>query len=184
MSITRFRVSPLPSVQKRELRRAVLRGDFHDDESARAALRDGVACSVLDTKEWVLANWPGLLIGHSGEEHKQEDEGSMANLDERFDEATAKIESAYARFDAARARFKGEMKNDAAQLSAGADKITAQIEKVQRTLGQLLAMMSAGDMQTAIANAERLATALEKINGLASNRVTFSVIAPGPKDQQ
>lgn len=109
------------------------------------------------------------------------DEGlCMADLTNALQVATDELMQAFDTFERARSRFKGEMKNDAASIAAGADKIAAEFRKAQTAMLSFQAAMVSEPMQTAIANAERLASALAAINATHSHKITLAVIDNKP----
>jgi hypothetical protein len=139
--------------------------------------REGYAYSKGDLNIW-LANsgWIESIIGVSDARGQPEDEGTMANYAEQMDAATAVVENSMTKFFASRDRFKGELRNDVSSVGAAANRMHAEMLKLQQSVEAAIRLMNSAEMIAALANAERLAQALGAINALQSQRLTFAVI--------
>lgn len=112
-------------------------------------------------------------------------EGSpMAALSERMETASAEIEAAYDRFDVKRKKFRSEINNEVASVAASAGRISSEFAKVSDAVSKIERLMISPEMLSAIANAERLAAALQSISEIQSSRLTFAVIDQSPKADQ
>jgi hypothetical protein len=76
-------------------------------------------------------------------------------------------------------QFRSAVKNDVASLEATARRAHDSAIRIQKAHADVFAQLNGAEMQTAIANAERLATALQAIHDLKAHRVTLSVAEAG-----
>lgn len=128
-----------------------------------------------DVNKAVALGWHHSIIGIHGE-HSEEYQ-SMATTEERFDEATAAVDSAYQRFKEARDKLTGSLRNDAASVASASEKMVASMRRVGEATREVETLLTSERMMQAIANAERLASALTAIAEVRKSEVTFAVIA-------
>jgi hypothetical protein len=72
--------------------------------------------------------------------------------------------------------FRAMVKNDIAALDASAKGARDAVARIKTAHEEVIATMTSREMVTAIDNAERLASALERIAGLKSHKLTLAVI--------
>jgi hypothetical protein len=93
-------------------------------------------------------------------------------LGENYD-AAARLWSSY---EGKLKNFRGMVKNDIAALDASAKSAREAVARIKVAHEQVIATMTSAEMLAAIDNAERLASALERISGLKSHKLTLAVI--------
>lgn len=96
----------------------------------------------------------------------------MEELRGNYDEAE-KLWSAY---EDKLKNFRSNIKNDVASLEASARKTTEAVQRMNKAYSDVVVQMNGPEMQQAIANAERLATAMTALAGLQSHMLTVTVI--------
>lgn len=146
--------------------------------------REGVAILGKDIKAWEAAgglNWGGaLLMGPTTKGQRQEGDYAMADASDAFKEANEIITDAQAAYHKTIDAFRGRIKNDLVSIAASSDKIVAESSKMQRATQATVAMLVGPEMEKALQNAERLATALKAISELQSHSLTFAVLDRKP----
>ncbi len=102
------------------------------------------------------------------------------DVDEELHKAVAKVSGGAEAYTKAVLKFRSDTKNDIVSISASAAKIEAQCEKMHQAYSHAVTLLTSAEMELAIANAERLAKALESIAALKSNSITFAVLDTKP----
>lgn len=87
----------------------------------------------------------------------------------------------WARYDSKLKDFRSAVKNDIASLEASGRSAFAAVNKIRDAHNKTIEVMNSAEMVQAIENAERLATALERIQALKSHKLTLAVLDASPK---
>jgi septal ring factor EnvC (AmiA/AmiB activator) len=106
-------------------------------------------------------------------------EKCLMNMSETLEEQYEQVTELWSKYDEKLKAFRGNVKNDISSLQASASKTAEAIQKMNRAYGEVVIQMTGEEMQRAIANAERLAAALESINRIQSQALTLQ-IGSGP----
>jgi hypothetical protein len=133
--------------------------------------RTGIMIEVDAIDDWILAGGPSwnLLNTHEGKD-------AMQDVSDAYDEANEQISRAKEAYDKIVAGFRATIKNDMASISASADRVKGEAAKMTLAYKNAQDMLTTPEMERAILNAERLATALTAISGLENQSLTFAVI--------
>lgn len=105
----------------------------------------------------------------------------MADVEAAYKEAVEKVGGARDAYTKLIQEFKGHIKNDMSSISASADRVLRENEKMRAAYDAAAKTLNSQEMMQAIANAERLAKALECISALQSHSITFAVLDRKPK---
>ena len=103
-------------------------------------------------------------------------EGALMNVTEQLNQqydAAAKI---WADYEDRLKNFRGQVKNDCASLAAQARGIDEASKKMNAAFNETVRVLNSEEMNCAIANAERLASALTSLNSLASHKIMFATV--------
>ena len=100
----------------------------------------------------------------------------FVNAEAGLSEAADKVHASADRYTKAVLKLRSEVKNDVASIAAMSSKSVSEIAKLDEAISKLQANMLSPEMITAIANAERLAAALQAISAVQSNSITFAVL--------
>lgn len=129
--------------------------------------RDGIAFVGEHINHWVVrAKWA-----------IQTEKGFMNVIEELktdYEAAAAMWEQYEKKLD----QFRSAVKNDVTSLEATARRAHDSAIRIQKAHADVFAQLNGAEMQTAIANAERLAAALTAIQQMKAHRVTLSVAEP------
>lgn len=71
--------------------------------------------------------------------------------------------------------FRSAVKNDISSLEAGARKTTEAVVRMNKAYSDVFVQLNSAEMATAIANAERLATAMKALSELQPHKLAFTV---------
>lgn len=77
-------------------------------------------------------------------------------------------------------QFRSCIKNDISSLEASARKTADAVAKMNRTYGDVIALMSGTDMRQAVENAERVAAAMAALANVQSHSLTLAVVDGQP----
>lgn len=144
----------------------------------KAPFSDGVGVRAEDLREWTAnGGWISSLVGDPAFDKHDEKGSGLMNLDERMNDAVKQTEDAFGRFDAARKRFRSEIKNETSSIESAARKIAAEFDRVARAVSEVQGILTSGQFVDAIKNAERLAAALNALQGATAANIQF-VITP------
>lgn len=126
--------------------------------------REGIGFKEKDvTKFTVVASGAALT------------ESAFMNVIEALEgnyEAAAKLWDGYkSRLD----QFRSAVKNDVTSLEASARKSTEATQKMKAAYGDVIDLLNSEEMQTAVSNAERLASAMQTLAKLQSHKLVFAV---------
>lgn len=136
--------------------------------------RDGVGFSAKELDRWICGGGLETIMLETSEEN------GMPNVNEAYAKANVTIENAQAAYNKTLQTFRSAIKNDMASISASADKVKAESAKMHGAYTNAMTMLTSREMEAAIANAERLATALRAISELQSHSITFAVLDRKP----
>ena len=96
----------------------------------------------------------------------------IAELKENYAEAAALWEA----YDKRLQEFRSNVKNDITSLEATARRTTEAVVRMNKSYGDVITQLNGPEMLAAIANAERLAAAMQALANLQSHKLTFAVI--------
>lgn len=133
-----------------------------------------------DIDKWVVAG--GLEWAFIGK-HKFNDQEKgtyMSEVTEAYESARKVIDEANAAYNKTLAGFRSTIKNDLSAIAASAEKVQTEVGKMQRAYQAAVETLNSPSMQSAIANAERLAAALKAVSELQSHSITFAVLDKKP----
>lgn len=77
-------------------------------------------------------------------------------------------------------KFRGEVKNDIQSIRAAHDAVDRTVNQMAEVYRRTAALLTSPEFEQAIANAERLATALKAISELKSHNLTFAILDRKP----
>lgn len=100
----------------------------------------------------------------------------MTDVTPEYEKANKVISEAQAAYNKTLDQFRGAIKNDLASISASADRVVRENAKMKAAYEAAAVLLTSPEMGQAIANAERLAKALESISALQSHSITFAVL--------
>ena len=148
--------------------------------------REGIGIALSDEENWINSGILGLAGVWRGSGPTMEDGKDywiMADTTKAYETATEVLDKANQQYLKSVAQFRGEIKNDVSAIAASRDKISAEMAKIVKQCTEALALMNSSDMEKAIANAERLATALRSMSEVASHRITFAIMDNHPNKE-
>lgn len=141
--------------------------------------REGVAFSEREVDAWIVSGgllWEPPVVGKTTATMRHEGDFAMSDVEAAYKEAVEKVGSAQEAYLRLAKTFKGEIKNDITSISASADRVLRENEKMRAAYEAAAKTLTSPEMVQAIANAERLAKALESISALQSHSITFAVL--------
>lgn len=100
----------------------------------------------------------------------------MSDVEKAYQEATEVISNAEAMYQKALGGFRSQIRNDIASIAASAQKVVTEAGKMQAAYLATANTLTTPQITEAIANAERLATALKAISELSQTKVAFAVM--------
>ena len=136
--------------------------------------RDGVAWKKDDIDKFLISEI-GVAEGIIGDPSFQQNPGLFI-MERTLQTAIDETDTAFQQYDKLRSKFRAEIKNDVASVEASAKKISAEFLRIATALENIQRTYTSGEFVAAVANAERLARALESIQKLSSSKLTFAVI--------
>jgi hypothetical protein len=90
-------------------------------------------------------------------------------------EAEKRAKESFDNYSAALAEFRGTIKNDIASLKSSAEKVQAEVKKMGEAYAAAASALTSPEFTAAVANAERLAVALDRITSLQKTKIGFAV---------
>lgn len=136
--------------------------------------RNGEAWKKSELDKWIQADglmW-GLLL--------KTEENNLPQVEDAYARTNKVLGEENEAYKKIMSEFRGSIKNDLASLSATADRVQKETTKLAAAYKNAVATLTSEDMLRAIANAERLATALKAISDLQSHSITFAVLDKKP----
>lgn len=91
-------------------------------------------------------------------------------------ELNEEVRAALASYEELVKAFRASVKNDIASAKASAVALEENVRRMGATYKNTAAMLTSQEFEHAIANAERMATALRAISELQSHSITFAVL--------
>lgn len=76
-------------------------------------------------------------------------------------------------------KFRENTRNDTSSMKAASDRVQSEVSQMTARYEQALRLLNSPEFAQAIVNAERMATALEKISGLSETRLSVAVFSGG-----
>jgi transcriptional regulator with AAA-type ATPase domain len=73
--------------------------------------------------------------------------------------------------------FRGQIKNDLASMKAASDRVQSEVRQMEARYLQAQHTLTTPEFERAIANAERMARALESISALSQTKLAFAVFS-------
>jgi hypothetical protein len=105
-----------------------------------------------------------------------ETEEAFMNVIEVLGENYKAAELLWSSYEGKLRNFRSMVKNDIAALDASSKAAREAVGRIKEAHERVIATMTSEEMTKAIDNAERLASALERISGLKSHKLTLAVI--------
>ena len=99
----------------------------------------------------------------------------MSDVEKAYEEANESISKAEEAYHATISRFRSTIKNDLSSISSSASKTVNESEKINTAYAKAISQLTSADMEKAIQNAERLASALKTISDAKSTEVYFKL---------
>jgi hypothetical protein len=99
-----------------------------------------------------------------------------AGMAEAVEDAKAKLKESLDAYDATLKKMRGQAQNDVAAVKAQTERLSHELRRLTEQAQVLTALWTSEAMLTSITNAERLATALEALQGLPAAQITFAVL--------
>lgn len=127
---------------------------------------DGVVFKAREINQWMFNG--GYIDGYCKE--------WTAPMTEQMKAANEDIAEALKHYHTVVDRLKSTVQNDASSIAAVSNKTRNNLQSVTTMYGDLFKLLQSQEMVTAIANAERLAKALEVISELKSHSITLAVL--------
>ena len=90
-------------------------------------------------------------------------------------EAAKRAEAALASLDTAGKAFLSHVRNDLTSMKAASDRVQSEVTQMQQRYRAAQDLLTSPEFERAIANAERMATALQAIAGLSETRLSVAV---------
>jgi hypothetical protein len=146
-------------------------------------VREGVAFRARDIDAWIMSGgleWTMLQGRYKFESPDKEGIYIMSDVSAAYEAAQQVNTQAMEAYNASLAAFRSTIKNDLASISAAADRVQKESAKIATAYRASIDALLSQDMQTAIENAERLASALERIADIKGHKLTFSVLDNTP----
>ena len=103
-------------------------------------------------------------------------ENAFMNVIEQLKDNYDEAQKLWKGYDEQLTSFRSAIKNDVTSLEAAARKTTDAVQKMLGAYGNVVALMNGQEMQQAVANAERLAAAMNALANLQSHKLTVAVI--------
>lgn len=138
--------------------------------------RDGLAYRPADIDRWVVAGGPAWSFIGKHKFNDSEKGSYMSEVVEAYDNARKLIDDANVAYNKTLQSFRSTIRNDLSSIASSADKVQAEVGRMQRSYQAAVDTLTSPSMEAAIANAERLATALRAVSELQSHSITFAVL--------
>ena len=126
----------------------------------------GVKSSIM--KEWERTDGPWTFAWRYALEEK-------IGAEECAKKATEAVE----KLGAVTKKFREEVKNDTSSMKAASNRVQTEVSQMVAQYTTALALLNSAEFAGAIENAERMATALEKISGLSETKLSVAVFSGG-----
>ena len=141
------------------------------------AYRGGVAILKNEAVAYLAhGGWVGTLFT------TEANVGSFMDLESKALEASESVTKIVDRYMERVRGLKGQLQNDAASVKASAERIEKEFGRMNTAMRSTIELMTSPEMEAAIANVERMARAIETVNGLKRTAVRFSVIEQAPPE--
>lgn len=144
-------------------------------------LREGVAYRKQDLERYITAGGLQSAMIDGRQKHTSPEEDGkefyiMSDVSRAYDDANEVIAKANEAFNATLQRFRSTIKNDMASISSSADRVTKEVAKMSQAYSNAINTMNSPEMERAIQNAERLASALSTISQIQSANISFTLL--------
>jgi hypothetical protein len=123
---------------------------------------------------WNLIEGRDKSVGEKGYE-------IMSDVQEAYKKSQGDIDAACAAYNKSIDKFRSTIRNDLSSISSSAEKVKGECNKMGDAYQRAINTLTSEGMIAAIANAERLATALQAISELQSHSITFAVLDKKPQ---
>ena len=147
----------------------------------RASNREGFGWKREDLDKWLIAggnDWT-MLEGrpkHTKPTENGQDYYIMSDVDKAYEKANEVIEKAQDAYNTILGRFRSTIKNDLSSISASSDRVTKEVIKMGEQYQKAISTMNSPEMERAIVNAERLASALATIATVQAANISFTLM--------
>lgn len=126
--------------------------------------RDGCAWDERSVVEYSKTVVPFELVWRSGME-----------IETVATESADRANSALENLDVTVRKFRERIKNDLSSMKASSDRVQSEVIQIGNRYKEAQAILTSPAMETAITNAERLATALKAISELSTTKLSVAV---------
>lgn len=142
--------------------------------------KEGVGIRVGELKKWLSSGElkKNMLCSRAKNSNPIQDGKEfyiMSDVEKAYEEANESISRAEEAYHATIARFRSTIKNDLSSISSSASKTVNESEKINTAYAKAISQLTSADMEKAIQNAERLASALKTISDAKSTEVYFKL---------
>lgn len=143
--------------------------------------RESTAWRKGDIEDWIIAGGlkQALLFGDRKRAKNINDDKEtykMSDVEQAYVDANATIEKARDAYNTVVKKFRSEISNDLKSIASSAEKTVKEYEKMRSSYVNAVNVLTSDDMEKAIINAERLATALKTIGEVKSAEVRFKLM--------
>lgn len=105
------------------------------------------------------------------------------DLEQHAVEVSGAAEDALESLKVAVEAFRGRIANDLSAMKSASSKVQAETMAMKRAYQEAAAILTTSDFERAIANAERMAVALQAIHGLSETKLSVAVFSGGKHEQ-
>lgn len=126
--------------------------------------REGFGYSIRECDKWVYAyGWATST------------EQALMNIMSELESSYEAADALWKKYADRLKEFRSVVKNDVTSIEAAARKTTEAVHKMNAAYGHVIAQLNSDEMAQAVANAERLAAAMQALASLQSHRLVLSV---------
>jgi hypothetical protein len=130
-----------------------------------ALVPEGIGFDADKVCDWILHDQPTIVIGETYLDYTD----TLKKVETDLNQAANLVKVALL-------DFRSRSTNDMASIKSVADKANNEVRKLKEQLGQVISMLTSTEMEAAVDNAERLATALANLNEAKASKFAFAVI--------
>lgn len=145
-----------------------------------SAFREGVGIKNSDINKWIIAGGcDSLMLDGRLKKEPQTQNGKdfhiMSDVSDAYNNANELIKNAHDAMNKTIQNFRSTIKNDLASISSASDRVTGEVQKMNKNYAAAIETLTSERMQTAIENAERLANALTLISNVKSSDISLTL---------
>lgn len=144
---------------------------------------DGLVWNVEEIRKAEIRDGPvAHLIGDPAYDKQANAHGAgLMTLERTLQDAIGETDEAFKLYEKARHNFRSEIKNDVASIESSAGKLEATFRRLADSINAISRAYTSAEFVDAVANAQRLARALQEIESLQNSKITFAVIENKPQ---